>query len=143
MRRLILTLAGVVAVVSVSAIFVSGASGALPCRTIYCQNTIGTNLNVSCRPKNSSFTLNPITVTSGNQIRRITITLRSRLQTIKVVNLPKKVYVKVLRGVVVSTAGLASGVHTITIVVQPRKGRSFSKTLHFAVCTPPKPRTTG
>jgi hypothetical protein len=140
MRRLILTLAGVVAVVSVSATL---ASGAVPCRTIYCQNTIGTNLNVSCRAKNSHFTLSPITVTSGNQIKLITITLSGTPRTIKVVNLPKKVYIKTLRGVVVSTAGLASGVHTITITVVPRKGRSFSRTLHFAVCTPPKPRTTG
>jgi len=138
MRKLILLLAGVVAVISVSATL---ASGAVPCRTIYCQNTIGTNLNVSCRAKNSHFTLSPITVTSGNQIKRITITLRST--TVKVVNLPTKVYVKTLRGVVVSTAGLAAGVHTITITVVPRKGRAFSRTLHFAVCTPPKPRTTG
>jgi hypothetical protein len=140
MRRLILTLAGVVAVISVSATI---ASGALPCRTIYCPNRITSGLNVSCRAKNSSFTLPAITVTSGNQIKRIQITLRSTPRTIKIVNLPKKVYVKVLRGVVVSTAGLAAGIHTITITTTPRKGRSFSKTLHFAVCAPPPPRTTG
>jgi hypothetical protein len=45
--------------------------------------------------------------------------------------------------VTVSTAGLAAGVHTITITVVPRKGRAFTKTLHFAVCAPPPPRTTG
>jgi hypothetical protein len=150
MRKLIYTLVGAIAAIALTSSLAFGANANVHCGTRYtprCQPPAihGNTISVKCRAPGSSFKLPNLTFTSVAGLSKITITLtlRSTLRTIYSAKNLGGIRKKVVKGVTVNTAGLASGIHTITIKVVDTRGKSATRTMHFPVCPPPKPKTTG
>jgi hypothetical protein len=100
-------------------------------------------LNIACQRPGVTFKMETITGSANAGVREIKITVHSTERTIFDKHYSNSPLHVVIHGVTVNTAGLASGVHTVTVIVTDTRGKTASKTAHFAVCPPPPPQTTG
>jgi hypothetical protein len=154
MRKLMFMLMGAALVVALGSTSASGA-GRIRCkvppkhtppsqRGLYCQNpTVNVGLNVSCRRPGTSFQMQTITASANAGVSRVQVIVRSTPQTVFDKHYPNSPLHVVINGVTISTAGLGTGPHTVTVIVTDARGKRVSKTVHFAVCPPPPPQTTG
>ena len=97
-------------------------------------------LSPGCKGVSAVFGLPSLSFNAVAGIKSITISVGHRvLFSDKTLKGARK---KTISGVKVSTAGLGSGVHTVTIKIVDTRGVTKTKTLRFVICTP-VPRTTG
>jgi hypothetical protein len=132
------------AVIATSATVASGVTAR--CGTLYTSPCgpphISSGVVAVCRAPGSRFRLPAITASSNAGIRRITVTFAGR--TIASFRFSGRGPTnKKITGIFVSTRGLRSGVHSITLTIIDVRGRRATHTLRFAVCLPPPPPFTG
>jgi hypothetical protein len=139
MRKVIVTVftAGVLAVVVAG--LASGATAAR-CGTLYTPActppTITTvPLTLVCHNAGATINLPTITVKSNSGIKKVSVTLGSK--TIHSTTYSGRGPTTVtLSGLKIHTAGLSTGVHTITITTTDIRGKKAAHTLKFSICAP-------
>lgn len=135
---------GAAAIAAATASIAAGATGA-QCGTRYTPvctiPTIHFNINVACHAPGAVIHLAPITLAANAGIKRITVTVHSAGTTVYSAS-GNGVRRKTVSGVVIRTAGLATGRHSIVITVVDDRGKKVTTTYHFAICRP-KPIFTG
>lgn len=140
MRKVLFTLliAGALAV-GVSSLAI-GAQGAR-CGTLYTPTCTKPHITarppVGCRKPAKTFTLATIRFSSNAGIRRVTVKLGSKVLKSKKFSGRGPTHYTI-KGLKVSTKGLSTGGHTITVTVRDVKGKTVSRTIRFTVCPPPK-----
>lgn len=144
MRKVLSTLLIAGAMILAAASLASGASGKR-CGTTYtkpCTKPVITTHAIppSCKAPGKSFTLPTIKFSSNAGIRKIKITLGSKVLKSKTFSGRGPTHYTV-KGLKVSTKGL-KGSHTIKVFIKDVNGRTASRTLRFHVCTV-KPVFTG
>jgi hypothetical protein len=144
-RKLTYVIALVVAVGAVAAGAALGAN-TVRCGGLYqprCAPPTITNggLTPACHNAGAVFTLPKLSFSAVAGIKSIEITVHSKPVTVLHVK-GNGVRTKTISGVKIHTAGLASGVHTVTVTLTDNRGVKTTSTLRFVICTP-VPRTTG
>lgn len=145
MRRLILILAGLTAVL---AIYASAASGAPKCGNLYqpsCTkpHIAAVSINAQCRKIGTVLHLPAIPITSNAGLKKITVTLVGRKTPLKVYSNLHGTTRKTVKGVSVNTHGFRPGKHTIVIKATDVRNISSVKRLSLAICHVTPPPFTG
>ena len=137
-----------ISTVVVAVAFVAGASGVATAAHMHVSTTrCGHKYTPACTKPNikheplpakcvsagSRYAVPTVTFTSNAGIRRIQVTAASKpVRTITFTGQGPQQFA--LKGLGVSTVGLTSGGHLITVKVTDVRGKSASKTLPFSVC---------
>jgi hypothetical protein len=106
-------------------------------------NIIPIVITTTCHKEGTTIHIPKFTVTAIAGIKTITISVKGRKKPVKTYKNLNSAQKKTIGGLTVSTAGLKPGAHTITIKVTDTRGKTFSRTLHIAICTPKPPPFTG
>jgi len=149
LRKFIISLLGVVAVVGITASIAtashgrahSAASGAL-CGTLYkppCAPPGAVFSSLAACTAKASVTISNIRLHAIAGIRKATIAVNGH--TVKTVTYTNRPQNKTI-GVTISTRGLKPGLYKVTVKVTDVRGVTRSHTGHFAICKP-KPVVTG
>lgn len=137
-----------ISTVVVACAFVAGASGVATAARVHVSTTRCGNkytpactkpkiknkpLSAKCVSAGSRYTLPDITFTSNAGLRRIQV--REGSKTLRTISFTGKGPTQfALKGLAVSTVGLNSGGHQLSVKVTDVKGKSASKALRFSVC---------
>lgn len=140
MRKVLFTLviAGALAL-GVSSLAI-GAQGAR-CGTLYTPACTAPTIAVTppsgCKKPSSTFTFPAIHVSSNAGIKKVTVKLGSTTLKSKTFSGRGPTHYTI-KGLKISTKGLSTGGHTLTITVKDVRGKTVKHTVRFTVCPPPK-----
>jgi hypothetical protein len=148
MSKFAYTVLGTVAVVVAIAGTALGASSAAKCGHLYqpkCKKPAigGKTVTVKCHKVGTTFTVPTLTLRAVAGLKSITITVHSTPRTLLALTHLHGATQKVIHNLRVNTRGLAKGPHVIVVKVVDLRNATATQLLPFAVCVPPKPRTTG
>jgi hypothetical protein len=137
MRKFLFTIFLVGAVAVAASSFASGAT-VVRCGTKYTKACTKPavavkSLAVACHNTGAKFALPNVTFTSLPGIRSVRVQVGSKTVRLATFGGQGPQQYK-LKGVSIQTAGLGSGVHTVTITVTDVKGKKVTRTLRFSIC---------
>jgi hypothetical protein len=147
MAKVVSTVLGTVAVIVALTGIAQGAAAG-KCGHLYqphCKppHVGGVHISVKCHSFGTKFKVPPVKLTAVAGLRSITVTVHSKQRTVLTIHNLHGATSKTISGLVVSTAGLRSGAHTITFKAVDVRGVATRVVFPFAVCKQPVPRTTG
>lgn len=147
MRRFTYLLIGAAAVMAVAVGAASGAS-AIKCGGLYQPHCAAPQikpptLSANCHKTGARIHVPPIRVTSVAGLKSIIVTVQGQHKPLASYKKLHSARSKTIRGLVINTAGLRTGVHTVTIKVTDVRNKTRTRSLRLAICKIKPPPFTG